>query len=35
MQTINIDKKWLKSANDNKKITKKFENLKTVYESCK
>ena len=35
MQTVKIDKKWLKSSNDNKKISKKFKNLKTVYESCK
>ena len=35
MQTVKMDKKWLKSSNDNKKILKKFKNLKTVYESCK
>ena len=35
MQTVKMDKKWLKSSNDNKKISKKFKNLKTVYESCK
>ena len=35
MQTIKIDKKWLKGSNDNKKISKKFKNLKNVYESCK
>ena len=35
MQTVKMDKKWLKSSNDNKKISKEFKNLKTVYESCK
>tara|TARA_B100001123_G_C15307578_1_gene1023235 strand:+ start:131 stop:1285 length:1155 start_codon:yes stop_codon:yes gene_type:complete len=35
MQTVKIDKKWLKGSNDNKKISKKFKNLKNVYESCK
>ena len=35
MQTVEMDKKWLKSSNDNKKISKEFNNLKIVYESCK
>ena len=35
IQTVKIDKKWLKSSNDNKKISKNFKNLKKVYESCK
>ena len=34
-QTIELDKKWLKSANENKKITKIFKNIKEIYESCK
>jgi len=34
-QTIEIDKKWLKSANDNKKIVKTFKELKKVYDNCK
>ena len=34
-QTVEIDKKWLKSANDNKKIKKLFEDLKSIYDSCK
>jgi len=34
-QTVEIDKKWLKSSNDNKKVKKKFKALNKVYESCK
>ena len=34
-QTIEFDKKWIKSSNDNKKIKKLFEGLKKIYESCK
>jgi len=34
-QTVAIDKKWLKSSNENKKISKIFKDLKEVYDSCK
>ena len=34
-QTVEFDKKWIKSSNDNKKIKKSFELLKSIYESCK
>ena len=34
-QTVEIDKKWLKSSNDNKKISKEFKRLSEIYESCK
>ena len=34
-QTIEIDKKWLKSSNDNKKVKKLFKKLNKIYESCK
>ncbi len=34
-QTIEIDKKWLKSSNDNKKVKKLFKTLNKIYESCK
>ena len=34
-QTVEFDKKWIKSSNDNKKIKKSFEVLKSIYESCK
>ena len=34
-QTVEFDKKWIKSSNDNKKIKKSFERLKSIYESCK
>ena len=34
-QTIEIDKKWLKSSNDNKKVLKLFKVLNKIYESCK
>ena len=34
-QTIEFDKKWIKSSNDNKKIKKLFEGLKQIYDSCK
>ena len=34
-QTNELDKKWLKSSNNNKKISKVFKNIKEVYENCK
>jgi len=34
-QTLEFDKKWIKSSNDNKKIEKIFKELKKIYESCK
>jgi len=34
-QTVAIDKKWLKSSNENKKISKIFNDIKEVYDSCK
>jgi Trp operon repressor len=34
-QTIEIDKKWLKSSNNNKKVKKLFKVLDKIYESCK
>jgi len=34
-QTVEFDKKWIKSSNDNKKIKKTFDVLKSIYESCK
>ena len=34
-QTIEFDKKWIKSSSDSKKMKKKFEGLKNIYESCK
>ena len=34
-QTVELDKKWLKSSNENKKIAKIFENIKEIYASCK
>tara|TARA_B100001173_G_scaffold301230_1_gene301572 strand:+ start:127 stop:1266 length:1140 start_codon:yes stop_codon:yes gene_type:complete len=34
-QTIILDKKWLKNANDNKKIKKSFKKLNEIYEKCK
>ena len=34
-QTVEFDKKWIKSSNDNKKIKKSFDVLKSIYESCK
>ena len=34
-QTVEFDKKWIKSSNDNKKIKRSFEVLKSIYESCK
>ena len=33
-QTVEIDKKWLKSSNDNKKVKKLFKALNKIYESC-
>lgn len=34
-QTLEFDKKWIKSSNDNEKIKKVFEKLREIYESCK
>ena len=34
-QTVELDKKWLKSSNENKKIAIIFENIKEIYASCK
>ena len=34
-QTLEFDKKWIKSSNDNKKIEKIFKELNKIYESCK
>jgi hypothetical protein len=34
-QTVELDKKWLKSSNENKKISKIFKNIKEIYASCK
>jgi len=34
-QTVEIDKKWLKSASKNKKINKSFKELIKIYEKCK
>lgn len=34
-QTVELDKKWLKSSNENKKISKIFKDIKEVYDSCK
>ena len=34
-QTVEIDKKWLKSASKNKKINKSFKELVKIYEKCK
>ena len=34
-QTLEFDKKWIKSSNDNKKIEKVFKKLREIYESCK
>jgi hypothetical protein len=34
-QTLEFDKKWIKSSNDNKKIEKIFKELNDIYESCK
>ena len=34
-QTIKLDKKWLKNANDSKKIKKSFKQLNEIYEKCK
>ena len=34
-QTVELDKKWLKSSNENKKIAKIFKNIKEIYASCK
>ena len=34
-QTIKLDKKWLKNANDSKKIKKSFKQLNEIYQKCK
>ena len=34
-QTVEIDKKWLKSASGNKKIKNGFKKISSVYEKCK
>ena len=34
-QSLELDKKWIKSANNNKDIGKQFKNLKNIYDSCK
>ena len=34
-QTLEFDKKWIKSSNESKKIKKIFKDLKEIYESCK
>ena len=34
-QSLKLDKKWIKSANNNKDIGKQFKNLKNIYDSCK
>ena len=34
-QTVELDKKWLKSSNGNKKISKKFKEIKEIYDRCK
>ena len=34
-QTTKIDKKWLKSSSDNKKIKKSFKIISEIYENCK
>ena len=34
-QTIQIDKKWLKNANGNKKIKNSFDKISKIYEKCK
>ena len=34
-QTVELDKKWLKSSNGNKKISNKFKEIKEIYDRCK
>ena len=34
-QTVELDKKWLKSSNSNKKISKTFKEIKEIYDRCK
>jgi len=34
-QTVKLEKKWLKSSNGNKKISKKFKEIKEIYDRCK
>ena len=35
LQTFKLDKKWLKSASKNKKISKNFKKLNEIYTKCK
>ena len=35
LQTVKLDKKWLKSASKNKKISKNFKKLNEIYIKCK
>ncbi len=35
LQTISLDKKWLKSASKNKDISKAFKQLNKIYDKCK
>ena len=35
LQTIQINKKWLKSASKNKKIGNSFKKVSEIYEKCK
>ncbi|MDB0045183.1 hypothetical protein N9F20_00625 [Candidatus Pelagibacter sp.] len=35
LQTVKLDKKWLKSSSKNKKISKKFKKLNEIYIKCK
>ena len=34
-QTVELDKKWLKSSNGNKKISNTFKEIKEIYDRCK
>jgi len=34
-QTVELDKKWVKSSNGNKKISKTFKEIKEIYDRCK
>ena len=35
LQTVKLDKKWLKSASKNKEISKNFKKLNEIYIKCK
>ena len=35
LQTIKLDKKWLKSASKGKKMSQKFKKLNEIYTKCK